>query len=163
MEQVINIKIPSLDTLSNKTIHLAELVAVKIPSMDENIFSAPGQLMLDRKNRNIPDTVFMLEKDLVADASGNVGFSSFGGTLRPDNTVHFDISRYIQSIVTRHVANDTLRMYAPLRTRVFNSNFNQYLDLNVSRAIATGRLVLGGGSYADTTMQLRLRIVYSDL
>ena len=59
----------------------AELVAVKIPSMDDNVFTAPDQLMLDRKNSNTPDTVFMLEKDLVADASGNLGFSSFGGVL----------------------------------------------------------------------------------
>ena len=42
-------------------------------------------------------------------------------------------------------------------------HFNTYLDVNVNRDIAKGRLVLGGGSYADSTMQLRLRIVYSDL
>jgi len=119
--------------------------------------------MLDRTNSNTPDTTFMLEKDLVADASGNLSFPSFGGVLRTDNTVRFNISRYIQSIVTRHVANDTLRLYAPLRTRVYNSTLHGYLDVNVNRAIATGRIVLGGGSYADTTMQLRLRIVYSDL
>jgi len=159
----VSIKIPALDTLSNKTIHRAELVAVKIPSAGDDVFTTPGQLMLDRTNSNTPDTTFMLEKDLVADASGNLSFPSFGGVLRTDNTVRFNISRYIQSIVTRHVANDTLRMYAPLRTRVYNSTLNGYLDVNVNRAIATGRLVLGGGSYADTTMQLRLRIVYSDL
>ena len=159
----VNIKIPALDGFGNKTIHRAELVAVKIPSTDDNVFTAPDQLMLDRKNSNTPDTVFMLEKDLVADASGNLGFSSFGGVLRSDNTVRFDISRYIQGLVTRHATNDTLRMYAPLRTRVFNSVFNTYLDVNVNRDIAKGRLVLGGGSYADSTMQLRLRIVYSDL
>ncbi len=159
----VAIKIPSLETFGNKTIHRAELVAVKIPSTDDNVFTTPDQFMLDRKNSNTPDTIFMLEKDLVADASGNLAFSSFGGVLRPDNTVRFDISRYIQSIITRHVANDTLRMYAPLRTRVFNSTFNTYLDVNVNREIAKGRLVLGGGSYADSTMQLRLRIVYSDL
>jgi len=159
----VTIKIPALDGFGNKTIHRAELVAEKIPSARDEVFTAPGQLMLDRKNSNTPDTVFMLEKDLVADASGNLGFSAFGGVLRPDNTVRFDISQYIQSIVTRHVANDTLRMYAPLRTRVFNSHFNTYLDVNVNRAIATGRLVLGGGSYADSTMRLRLQIIYSNL
>jgi hypothetical protein len=159
----VNIKIPSLDAFGNKTIHRADLIAVKIPSTGDDIFTAPDQLMLDRKNSNTPDTVFMLEKDLVADASGNLAFSAFGGVLRPDNTVRFDVSRYIQSIVTRHVANDTLRMYAPLRTRVFNSNFKMYLDVNVNRDIGKGRLVLGGGTYADSTMQLRLRITYSDL
>jgi hypothetical protein len=159
----VTIRVPALDTFGNKTIHRAELVAVKIPSTSDNIFSAPDQLMLDRKNSTPPDTISMLEKDLVADASGNLAFSAFGGVLRPDNTVRFDISRYIQSIVTRHVANDTLRMYAPLRTTVYNASFRQYLNVNVSRYIAKGRLVLGGGSYPDSTMQLRLRIVYSDL
>ena len=70
---------PRWMAFGNKIIHRAELVAVKIPSLDDNVFSAPDQLMLDRKNSNTPDTVFMLEKDLVADASGNLGFSSFGG------------------------------------------------------------------------------------
>jgi hypothetical protein len=158
----VNIKIPPLDTLGNKTIHRAELVAVKIPSAGDNVFFAPDQLMLDRKNSNTPDTIFMLEKDLVIDASGAASFSSFGGRLRPDNTIRFNISRYIQSIVTRHVANDTLRMYAPMRTRAFNSIYNIFLDIGVNSVIAKGRLVLGGGSYADPTMQLRLRIIYSD-
>jgi len=159
----VNIKIPSLDALGNKTIHRAELVAVKIPSARDDIFTAPIQLMLDRKNSNTPDTVFMLEKDLIVDASGTAGFSSFGGRLLPDNTVRFNISRYIQSVLTRHVANDTLRIYAPLRTKVFNSTFHDYLPLAVNGQIAKGRLVLGGGTYPDSTMRLRLRIIYSDL
>jgi len=50
-----------------------------------------------------------------------------------------------------------------LRTRVYNSSFKGYLDVNVNRDIARGRLVLGGGTYPDSTMRLRLRIIYSDL
>jgi hypothetical protein len=159
----VGIKIPSLDAFGNKTIHRAELIATKIPSTADNVFIAPDQMMLDRKNSNTPDTAFMLEKDLVADAAGNIAFGAFGGVLKPDNTVRFNISRYVQSIITDHVPNDTLRLYAPLRTRLYNSLFKEYLDINVNRDIAKGRLVLGGGSYADSTMRLRLRIIYSDL
>jgi hypothetical protein len=159
----VSIKIPSLDSFGNKTIHRAELVATKIPSTDDNVFIAPDQMMLDRKNSNTPDTVFMLEKDLVADAAGNIAFGAFGGVLKPDNTVRFNISRYVQSIVTDHVHNDTLRLYAPLRTRLYNSIFKGYLDVNVNHDIAKGRLVLGGGTYSDSTMRLHLRIIYSDL
>src|SRR6185295_3479710 len=90
----VNIKIPALDNFANKTIHRAEIVAVKIPSTGDNVFTAPDQMMLDRNNSNSPDTIFMLEKDLVSDASGNFAFSSFGGVLNPDNTVRFNISRY---------------------------------------------------------------------
>jgi hypothetical protein len=159
----VNITIPSLSTFSNKTIHRAELVADKIPSAADNIFIAPDQLMLDRKNSNTPDTIFLLDKDLLIDASGIPQFSSFGGKLRPDNTVRFDISRYVQSVITKHISNDTLRMSAPLRTRAFYSPLNIYLNIPVNSEMAKGRLVLGGGTYADSTMRLRLRIIYSDL
>jgi hypothetical protein len=159
----VNVTIPSLSTFGNKTIHLAELVAVKIPSIADNIFTAPNQLMLDRKNSNTPDTVFMLEKDLLIDASGAATFSTFGGRLRPDNTIRFDISRYVQGVITKHEPNDTLRIYAPLRTKVFNSSLHTFVPMGINSEIAKGRLVLGGGSFADSTMRLRLRIIYSDL
>ena len=159
----VNITIPSLSTFSNKTIHRAEVVAVKIPSMADNIFTAPNQFMLDRKNSNTPDTIFMLDKDLVVDASGIPAFSAFGGKLQADNTVRFNVSRYVQDVITKHLANDTLRMYAPLRTKAYNATYKTLLDIPVNPEIAKGRLVLGGGSYADSSMRLRLRIVYSDL
>jgi len=160
----VSIKIPSLDGFENKVIHRAEIVAQKIPSMSDDVFTVPSQLMLDRRNKSAPDTAFMLQNDLVAGSNGTIGFSVFGGTLLSDNTFRFNISRYVQSLVTKHVPNDTLRIYAPLRTDLFNSNFNTYLkNIPVISAIAKGRVVLGGGSYADSTMRLRLRIIYSDL
>jgi hypothetical protein len=159
----VSIKIPGLDTFGNKVIHRAELLAVKIPSALDNIFASPSRLILDRTNKLTPDTAFMLEKDLTVDASGNFGFTLFGGTLRSDNTYRFNISRYVQSIVTKHEPNDTLRLYAPLRTTVYNSNFRTYLNVPGINAIAKGRIVLGGGSHADPAMRLRLRIIYSKL
>jgi len=159
----VSIKIPQLDTFSNKVIHRAELLAVKIPSVADNIFTPPSRLILDRTNKSTPDTAFMLEKDLVADVSGGIAFAPFGGTLLSDNTYRFNISRYVQSIVTRHIPNDTLRLYAPLRTNLYNSNFLSYLALPIISAIANGRVVLGGGTHADPAMRLRLRIIYSNL
>lgn len=159
----VSIKIPALDTFGNKVIHRAELLAIKIPSASDGIFSPPSRLILDRTNKLTPDTAFMLQNDLVADATGNIGFSAFGGTLLSDNTYRFNISRYVQSIVTKHEPNDTLRLYAPLRTTIYNSTFKTYLVIPVIDAIAKGRVVLGGGSHADSLMRLRLRIIYSNL
>ena len=156
------IKIPALDTLSNKVVHRAEIVAPRIPSASDEIFAVPVQLMLDRKNKS-GDTVFLLQNDLVANSTGTVTFSSFGGSLLSDNTFRFNVTRYLQSIITKHEPNDTLRMYAPLRTTVFNTNLNQYMSIRVIDAISKGRVVIGGGSYADSTSRLRLRIIYSDL
>jgi hypothetical protein len=159
----VSIKIPGLDVLGNKVIHRAELLALKIPSASDDAFTPPSRLILDRTNRGTPDTAFMLQNDLVADATGNIGFSAFGGTLLSDNTYRFNISRYVQSIVTKHEPNDTLRLYAPLRTTVYNSSFKTFLSIPVIDAIAKGRVVLGGGSHADSLMRLRLRIIYSNL
>lgn len=158
----VSIKIPQLDTFSNKVIHLAEIVATKIPSVGDDVFSTPVQLMLDRINKS-GDTVFMLHQDLLVSSTGSVGFSSFGGRLHGDNTYRFNISRYVQSIVTTHHANDTLRIYAPLRTAVFNSGLNAKITIPGIDAMAKGRVVLGGGTYDDSTMRLRLRIIYSNL
>jgi hypothetical protein len=105
----------------------------------------------------------MFQNDLVTDANGNIGYASFGGTLLSDNTYRFNISRYVQGLITRHEPNDTMRLYAPLRTNLYNSNFKTTLTLPVIDAIAKGRVVLGGSSHADSTMRLRLRIIYSDL
>lgn len=159
----VAIKIPDLDAFSNKVIHRAELFAAKISSTADQTFTPPSRLMLDRTNKLTPDTAFMLEQDLTTDVNGGIGFAAFGGTLRSDDTYRFNITRHVQSIVTKRQANDTLRLYAPLRTRLYNSNFKAYLPIPVIEAIAKGRVVLGGGSFADSASRLKLRIIYSDL
>jgi hypothetical protein len=143
-------------------IHRAEVVATKVPSLADDIYSVPVQLMLDRRNKS-GDTNFILQNDLVANPDGTVAFGPFGGRLKSDNTIRFDISRYVQSIITKHEPNDTLRIYAPLRTKVFNSALNTPMFLRILDAVGKGRVVLGGGSYSDSTARLRLRIIYSNL
>lgn len=159
----VAIKIPGLDTFSNKIIHRAEIVATKIPSAFDDIFTPPSRLILDRKHTLVSDTAFIFQNDLVADANGGLSFATFGGTLLSDNTVRFNISRYVQGIVTRHEPNDTLRLYAPLRTTLYHSTLKLPFNVPGIGAIAKGRVVLGGGTYPDSTMRLRLRIIYSNL
>ena len=79
------------------------------------------------------------------------------------NTYKFNISRYIQNLITTHKPNDTLRIYAPLRSTIFDVNLNSNISIPVTNKIANGRVVLAGGSFADPNSRLRLRIVYSDL
>lgn len=160
-----SIVIPDLSGLGNKVIHRAELVVTKIPSTSENIFTPPSRLFLDRTNANTPDTAFLLYKDLNVALTGSVDFSTFGGALKADNYL-FNITRYVQGIVTRHEPNDTLRLYAPLRTVLFAPNVGtagSYLSVPVLPTVATGRVVLAGGNYANTDQRLRLRIIYSNL
>jgi hypothetical protein len=160
--------IPGLSTLSNRVIHRAELIVTKIPSavpVSDQIFTPPVRLMLDRINKT-GDTAFILQNDLTPGPDGTISFDVFGGNLRLDNTYRINITRHVQGIVTRHEPNDSLRLYAPLRTTLWASNLAKEqnpISIPVLGRIAEGRAVLAGGSYPDPNVRLRLRIIYSNL
>ncbi|MGZ8537472.1 MAG: DUF4270 family protein [Flavisolibacter sp.] len=157
-----SIKIPALDTFENKIVHRAEIVAYRINDPSSSTYSVPLRLMLDRINKT-GDTAFILEKDLITSESGSVGYSLFGGTLRSDQTYRFNITRYVQGILTRKEPNDTLRIYAPLRTTLYDASRGFKVTIPVANRIAEGRVILAGGNHPDTNMRLRLRIIYSNL
>lgn len=165
-----SVVIPGLSTMTNKVVHRAELIATKIPSNSENIFTVPPRLLLDRINNQNGDSSYLFEKDLVLGADGSVGYDLFGGTLTAGNVYRFNITRYVQGILTRGQRNDILRLWAPFRayefdiTRPDDKNPNgSYLLLPVNNRMGEGRVVVGGGNYADPKARLRLRIVYSNL
>jgi hypothetical protein len=157
-----NIRIPALDTFSNNVIHLAELIIYKLPSAADDVFALPSQLMLDKIN-NARDTVFNLENDLPIVTGSPIPFSSFGGQLKSDNTYRFKISRHVQAIVTRKEPNTILRLSAPLNADLYVKNLGQKVTFQVLDRIADGRVVLGGGNFADPSLHMRLRIIYSKL
>ena len=59
--------------------------------------------------------------------------------------------------------NDTLRLYAPFRTILFDKNLGSKQSVTIAENIAYGRVVLAGGNYPNLSQRLRLRIVYSNL
>ena len=164
------IKVPALDTFSNKVIHRAEIVATRLPTSLDGLYAPPAQLIIDRINVT-HDTAFILQNDLTPGADGSISFAAFGGNLRAsDNTYRMNITRYVQSIVTKHVHNDTLRLYAPLRTVLFASNLptttstnGSFIAVPVTTQVGFGRVVLAGGTYSDPNVRLHLRIIYSNL
>jgi hypothetical protein len=153
------IKIPGLDNLSNRTIHLAELIIYKIPSALDNIFK-PSALYLDKIN-NAKDSAFIFERDQSVNTQGQVTYN--GGSLKNDNTYRFNITRHVQGIVTRQEPNMLLRLYAPLWSTLNVKNTTGKVIVPVIDKIASGRVVLAGGNYSDPNMRLKLRIVYSNL
>ncbi|MGZ3938134.1 MAG: DUF4270 family protein [Flavisolibacter sp.] len=156
-----SIVIPNLSSFGNKVIHRAEIIATKVPSANDNIFTPPFRLLLDRISNNA-DSSYLFEKDLLLGSDGSVGYINFGGTIS-NNLYRFNITRYVQGIVTKNDRNDTLRLWAPLRAWEYSKNLGYYLqNLPVNSRVAEGRVVLGGGTYSDSTSRLRLRIVYSN-
>ncbi len=158
---VATIKVPGLDTLQNNIIHRAELIVTKLPSALENIFTPPIRLFLDRISNN-NDSAFVLDKDLIQ--GNDFNYAVFGGNLRSDNTYRFNISRYVQDIVTLNRPNYTLRLHAPYRASLrFPSATSEIFPIPFLDFIAKGRIVLGGGNYAEPEKRMRLRIVYSKI
>jgi hypothetical protein len=153
------ITIPGLDTFSNNIIHRAELIVTRIPSSQDNIFIPPVQLLLDRLSPN-KDTTYIFDKDLVSTAGLN--FDLFGGALK-SNTYRFNITRYVQGIVTKHERNDILRLHAPLRSTLYFPGTTNTATVPILFEIANGRVILAGGNYSNPAMQLKLRVVYSKI
>ncbi|RYE54634.1 MAG: DUF4270 family protein [Sphingobacteriales bacterium] len=172
------LKIPALQGLSNRVIHRAELIATTI-TPPGSAYQAPYYLFLDAWDSavSLPKTI---QNDFTYNAtSGTYNQLLFGGFLTKDASgkelYNFDISRYVQGIVTRKEKSYTLRLYAPYKTAtvyipggvasgydVAKLNTEQKASgavLYLNPQIANGRTVLGGGNHP--TSKMKLRIIYS--
>jgi hypothetical protein len=160
------LKIPALDTFKNAVIHRAELVINPLRSLQDGNFVQPSGLFLDRINSSA-DTAFTFDVDMDVQASGAdfaYNFNSFGGGLKSDSTYRFNLSRYVQDIITLKKPNQTLRLFAPVRAFIYSPRFARTSQMYITIQPAFGRVVLGGGAItAPAGKRLRLRIIYSKL
>jgi hypothetical protein len=166
--------IPGLSGLSNRVIHRAELIVQQLysPTALDNIFNTPTYLYLDTKD-STNGTYIPIPCDFTTNEL-STNFNYLGGLSKTvldaaGNSVSqytFNISRYVQSIVTKGRNNDVLRLSAP--SYIFNKT--AYLDrcgqsipvFSYPRnAIADGRVKLNGTN--NTATSIRLHIVYSTL
>jgi len=165
------VSVKGLDTMSNKVIHLAELVFPIAPSSSADVFTPQGQLFLDMFNPT-KDTIFTIQNDFLITSFG-YNFDLFGGVLKSYSGAQqyrFNISRHVQGIITRHEPNFTMRVYAPFETNVWylppGTLFKRtatIANIPIVPQIGRGRAVLGGGSNTNPAYKARLRIIYSNI
>lgn len=160
-----NITIPALATLTNRLVYKAELIMKVLPSAESNYFTGPI-LFLDQydpvNKRNIT-----VQNDFQVDNSGNYNYSNFGGIIRADTAYIFNISRFIQGVVSRRLPAYKMRVYAPYQTQPYYTAPDIYpatwalltYPFLVNSHIARGRVVLGGG--AHPTQKMKVRVIYS--
>lgn len=174
----VRIRIPGLQGLSNRIVHRAELITEQVPD-DNNLATLekqmlpPRYLLLSRYDsainakRNIPNDYTI--------GSNGPNISAFGGYLVSksiqgyDNVASytFDVSRYVQGIVTRKDTSFTLRLSAPSNDSLYytppypgnTSSQLYYLNPSVGNDVGDGRIRLGGGTH--TRFRMRLRIIFS--
>jgi hypothetical protein len=178
---MVKVNIPGLKNFANKIIHRAELIAEQVPDA-AGAGSLESQLLP-------PRYLFLGTYDSVSKTFGNVPndfqgttsastFMQFGGSLiyksidGYDNvaTYNFNISRYVQGVISRKETLFDFRIIAPVNDSItlvppypYNKEapIQDYLTTAIGNQAATGRVVLGGGSRKK--FRMRVRIYYSDI
>ena len=168
--------IPGLAGLSNRVINRAELIAEQVysPNSLNDIFPPPVSLYIDTKDSSINDTAYIPIPCDFSTAELQSGFSYMGGRVTPTkddqgNTVSqyvFNISRYLQSIVTKGKPSLSLRLSAPN----YITNLTGYVDwcgqsivpfAFQKNSMGYGRVKLNGTN--NTPTSLKLHVIYSVL
>ncbi len=155
------IKIPDLDTFKNSIIHLAELIITPVDVVQDEKLTAPILYLDHKRIANNRDSLLFFGKDLF-DLTGNFN-STFGGTTQSDGKYRFNITRYIQDVVTKRELNDSLRLFAPLQVTYRTAATTQPLIVPGNQNPGFGRVVLGGGAFPDAAQRMKLRIIYSKI
>lgn len=182
-----NLKIPGLSGLSNRIIHRAELIVQQIPDLSgyKDIFKGPNYLYLDLKDSSSsgptkykpvyydlnpsalydPDYKNPLSVSFYPSSSG-IDYLYYGGFRRNKtdqfgnaiNYYNFNITKYVQDIVTNHRGSFDLRLFSPT-----SFVYPQYSPNAIAygNSIAYGRVKVGGGN--NPNYKMILRVVYSNL
>ncbi|MES2372621.1 MAG: DUF4270 family protein [Bacteroidota bacterium] len=176
----VRVRIPGLQSLSNRIIHRAELIAEQVPydpnrPLDEFLLP-PRYLLLSRYDSSIK-TLKNIPNDYSISSEGTPNISSFGGYLSSKSingydkvgSYTFDLSRYVQGIVTRKDTSYTLRLTAPSNdslsyTPPYPNNLTSqlfYMTPSIGNDLGDGRVRLGGGTHSR--FRMRLRVIFSRL
>lgn len=169
------LKIPGLNLLSNRIIHRAELVMDQAYSASTNdeYLTAPDILYLQIKDTG--STLKPIPCDFNT-STGTPNLGTFGGVraTAKDNSGNnisrytFNITRYVQKIVTNKNTNYTLKLSAPdyiINSTAYIDECNQTVSSYnyAANYLAAGRVKLVGGNSLNPLAGMRLRIIYSKL
>lgn len=168
------LNIPALTGLSNRVINKAEIIVDQVYSSNSlnDIFSAPKNLYLETKDSSISNDQYIPIPCDFSSSELQSNFQYMGGQKIPTTNssgdsiaeYHLNITRYLQSMVTKGKQNFTLRLSAPY----FIRNKSTYLDwcgqgiapfTFLRNDAADGRVMLNGTN--NTPTHIRLHVVYS--
>jgi hypothetical protein len=174
------LKIPGLRLLPNMLVHRAELLTYQAPDVNNlsSILTPPRYLLLSSYDSTKKVQINVPNDFVVSQGTPNI--SMFGGYLMERGVpgygivkaYTFDVSRYVQGIVSRKDTSLTLRLSAPSNDSLrYTPPYPQpnvastfFIAPSVANNVAEGRVRLGGGGMTkQNPLRMRLRIVYSKL
>lgn len=170
------LNIPALSGLSNRVINKAEIIVDQVysPGSLNEVFSAPKNLYLEIKDSSLSQNQYIPIPCDFSASELQTNFQYMGGrkisvTNSSGESIaeyHLNITRFLQSIVTKGKKNFALRLSAPY----FIRNTSTYLDwcgqgiapfTFLRNDAADGRVVLNGTN--NTPTHIRLHVVYSKI
>lgn len=167
------LNIPDLTGLSNRVINRAELIVDQAysPNTLDNVFSAPANLYVEIKDSSVSNKYIPIPCDFNANEI-QTGFQYMGGqrTIITNSAgqsiaeYHLNLTRYIQSLVTKGKKNFTLKLSAPnyvVNTATYFDWCGQGIGpfSTIRNFEADGRVMLNGTN--NTPSHIRLHVVYS--
>jgi hypothetical protein len=168
------LRVPGLKDVSNRIIHRAELIVEELYDASDKIFLPPTALYLDLFDSSLMEYK-TVPYDFVPDAQGIylVAFGMYGrnATDGGGNTIRkwtFNISRYIQNVLTKKEGVHNMRLLAHryVFDQIRENNYNNTgtfasFQVSINPTIAVGRVRVGGGNHP--TQRMRLRLVYTKI
>jgi hypothetical protein len=175
------IKIPALAGLSNRLVHRAELIVEQLYDVTDSMFPPPDLLYLDAHDptitRNYKYRTIPYDLGLTSSGALNLGALGIFPHIGPDGSGHnvrtwkFNISRYVQHVLTNTVPLYDLRLSAPF---TLNEQFGvppgpdvtvgiSVDGVSFNPTIAKGRVRLIGDNGTNQSRRIRLRLIYSKI
>jgi hypothetical protein len=158
--------IPGLKNLNNRLIHRAELVFTKQQVPGTDLYKEPRALYIDAIDTLTNGTVQYrtIPNDFRDGVNSGFGYNiaELGGLINGNNQYVFNLSRYVQGIVTKQEKVYTLRLFAPYSIVSYvqvPAGFQR--EYFIATPVSAGRVVLNGGGNA--TAPIKMRIIYSKI
>jgi len=174
------VKIPALRDLSNRIINRAELIVEQEYDLSNEKFTHPNALMLDVYDSTLGDYkcvpfdfVPNIENAVLPVAIPNPAFGLYGKSTvdvagNPIRVWKFNITRYVQNVLTKQEPLHDFRLYITCNSierlkqgMVSNTGGYQFVNIILNPYYAFGRVKVGGGNHP--TQKLRLRLVYTKI
>lgn len=162
------INISKLADMPNVIVHRAEVLMYQVPDASDKYLTPPN-LFLTAFNEDSM-RAFTIPYDINFIGGGISNLTQFGVAPRKKDDgsyfYSFDISRYVQSIVTRDAKIFNLMLMAPYNQYIYIDSSLSYavpISSPVLNTAGVGRVRLGGGNNSNSQYKMRLHIVYSEL
>ena len=178
-----NLQIPALSSFPNSIIHRAEIIVEQLPSSNpaiaaiDKVLVPPAYMYIDLIDTpgtgKFKPVYYDLNTSNTYDPdnstyffpSQGINFNYFGGYLKskigtsgdPLYYYDFNVSRYVQNLVTNHRPNYKLRLFAPTDINYYDKK------ITYGNNRAAGRIKIRNGNGNAPQYRLRMRILYSKI